>query len=339
MNYGELFEKAWKIIWRHKVLWIFGILASCSTRSGGGGGGGGSGTNFRFNGNQNFQNLPPQWQQFFFNLDRGLQNGTFWAYFAGFIGVVIVVGILLWLIFLALGVFGRVGLIKGAWLADEGAPRLTFSGLWNTGSHYFWRVFWFLLIFSIVMLLVWLILFIPIIIIGLCTLCIGFIVVWLIGWLIYVWVELSIVAIVGEDLAVMDGIRRAWDVITHNWGPVALVTVIVAVGSFILHILIGLPFVVVAIPIIIAVGQQTQAAMTNSFIAALALFCIYLPIAIFLGGVLQSYIGSVWTLLYRRLTGRTGEILPVPSQPVTPEAPAEQVQPGSVDIIEPDDTD
>lgn len=42
MDYGEVLSKAWKIIWKHKILWLFGILASCgalNTMSSGGGGG------------------------------------------------------------------------------------------------------------------------------------------------------------------------------------------------------------------------------------------------------------------------------------------------------------
>ncbi len=43
MDFGEVFSKAWKIIWKYKILWLFGIFASCS----GGGGGGGGGKRFR----------------------------------------------------------------------------------------------------------------------------------------------------------------------------------------------------------------------------------------------------------------------------------------------------
>jgi hypothetical protein len=38
MDFGEVFSKAWKIIWKYKILWLFGIFASCS---GGGAGLGG----------------------------------------------------------------------------------------------------------------------------------------------------------------------------------------------------------------------------------------------------------------------------------------------------------
>ena len=34
MDFGEVLSSAWKIIWKHKVLWIFGILVSCGSANG-----------------------------------------------------------------------------------------------------------------------------------------------------------------------------------------------------------------------------------------------------------------------------------------------------------------
>ncbi len=158
-----------------------------------------------------------------------------------------------------------------------------------------------------------------------------------IGWLISVWVELTVVAIVGEDLDVMAGVRRAWEVISHNWGPVILVTLIIFIGTGILNLLIGVPFVLVVAPILISMGMQGQAVFTNSMIIAGVLFLLYLPVAIFLSGLVQTYATTVWTLLFRRLTGRTGEVLTVPGRPLEPieTVPAAEEPGGHVDIIEP----
>jgi hypothetical protein len=46
MNIGEVLSRAWKITWKYKVLWIFGILAGCA--SGGGSGGGGNGLSYTY---------------------------------------------------------------------------------------------------------------------------------------------------------------------------------------------------------------------------------------------------------------------------------------------------
>jgi hypothetical protein len=34
MDIGSVLSRAWQTIWRHKVLWIFGILAGCSGAGG-----------------------------------------------------------------------------------------------------------------------------------------------------------------------------------------------------------------------------------------------------------------------------------------------------------------
>ena len=41
-DFGEVLSRAWQIIWKHKILWVFGIFAGCA-RGGGGGGGSGMG--------------------------------------------------------------------------------------------------------------------------------------------------------------------------------------------------------------------------------------------------------------------------------------------------------
>ena len=43
MHYTDLIQRAWKITWRYKVLWIFGILLALAGGGGSSGGGGGSG--------------------------------------------------------------------------------------------------------------------------------------------------------------------------------------------------------------------------------------------------------------------------------------------------------
>jgi len=43
MHYTDLIKRAWKITWRYKVLWIFGILLALAGGGGGSGGGGSSG--------------------------------------------------------------------------------------------------------------------------------------------------------------------------------------------------------------------------------------------------------------------------------------------------------
>ena len=53
MNYGEILEKAARILWRFKILWIFGLFSSCA------GSGAGVGSNFRYSvSSAEISNLP-----------------------------------------------------------------------------------------------------------------------------------------------------------------------------------------------------------------------------------------------------------------------------------------
>jgi hypothetical protein len=83
---------------------------------------------------------------------------------------------------------------------------------------------------------------------------------------------------------------------------VAVVALVVIFGGGILTFIIGLPFILVALPMIFVLSSQDQTAMTTALSAMAVMFCCFTPIVIVLKGVLQSYIGSVWTLTFLRLT-------------------------------------
>ncbi|HEY9152431.1 MAG TPA: hypothetical protein VIN60_06050, partial [Anaerolineales bacterium] len=139
MDYSEVLTKAWKIAWKFKVLWIFGILASCGQSRGG---------NFNFNntyrtnGNGfsgSMPNLPPAMMEAITRFVNLFNNPTFiWQFVAAVIAVVCVIV----LVEIFIGTMGRIGLIKGSAEADAGAEKLTFGGLWRESTPYFWRIFW-----------------------------------------------------------------------------------------------------------------------------------------------------------------------------------------------------
>src|SRR5690349_2696941 len=112
-NFGEVLARAWQIIWKHKVLWIFGIFAGCSRgtssfRGNSGGGGGGSG---------GIGQLPPEVMRILQVIQQNLIT---------FIIVGCIVVLLVWAITIFLGTIGRVGLIRGTLQAESGSERLIF---------------------------------------------------------------------------------------------------------------------------------------------------------------------------------------------------------------------
>ncbi len=98
-------------------------------------------------------NLFPQIDRFFAQPDP--------AIIALLIGLGIFFILALIVIFVLLGTIGRVGLIRGAMKAEQGAQRLTFGELWRDGLKYFWRVFGLNLLVGVVIFIAVLALFVP----------------------------------------------------------------------------------------------------------------------------------------------------------------------------------
>jgi hypothetical protein len=328
---GEVLSKAWKIIWKNKILWIFGILASCGRSAGGGGGGGGnSRTNFNLpnNGNFNFENgnnpftngQIPGMEELQRNFDKIFGNGN-----QPVLGIIIGIICLLFIIALIaifLGTIGRIGLIRGTVLAEAGQEPLTFGQVWTASTPYFWKVFLLNLLTGLVIGLAILILILPLILLSIATLGVGILcfipVICLlipITLILNVILEQANVAIVVENLGLWEAVKRGWTVCKTNIGPVAVVALIVIMGGGILEFIFALPLILVFIPLFMGMISKDQTMLTTGLATAGVLLCCLVPVVVALQGVLQSYIGSVWTLTFLRLTAE--KIDPTEHQVVT----------------------
>ena len=79
--------------------------------------------------------------------------------------------------------------------------------------------------------------------------------------------------------------------------------IILGIGGGIVRFLIALPLLAIAAPLLLAAFADTTAAWTTAGIVSIVFFCIYVPIALALNGVVTAYTGTAWALTYRRLTG------------------------------------
>lgn len=123
MDISAIFKRAWEITWKHKGLWLLGILANCSSGS-----------------SQTSSNVSriPQYNVSrgeFPQIDHWLQSvpeGTWIA-----IGIAVIGGlILLALIFWALAAIGNGGLIAGFHMAETGET-VTLASTFQQGFRYF----------------------------------------------------------------------------------------------------------------------------------------------------------------------------------------------------------
>jgi hypothetical protein len=156
--------------------------------------------------------------------------------------------------------------------------------------------------------LVFLVLLIPLIMFGVLTAGIGFACLLpLICLLVPVALVVGVVieqadnAIVLENLGIMDGLRRGWEVFKANLGSVIIMAIILAVIGFVIGLVVVIPILVVVVPAAIAFAAGNGQSTTPLALIGVCI-CLYLPIAIVLQGVLTAYIQSAWTLTFMRLT-------------------------------------
>lgn len=289
-NFGEVLSRAWQIIWKHKVLWIFGIFAACS-RGGNGGGGGSGGGGGTGPGTQPFPEL-----------ERNMEQLGQWIGDNPWIVVVFVVLILgLVLLSILLGTIGRIGLIRGTYQVEQGVDRLNFGELFSESMPYFWRVFGLSFLIGLIAVLI----FIPLTLLGVITGGIGFICILpLFCILIPVLIAVSVVieqanvAIVLEDLGIGDGLRKGWDVVRSNVGPIIIMALILIIGSSIVGFIIALPIIAAVLPFVF--GAATNS--TNPIWFGVVCCAIYFPILLLLNGIVTAYMQTAWALTYMRLT-------------------------------------
>lgn len=310
MDFGEVLSKAWQITWKYKVLWLFGVLASCGSQAGG------QGSNFSFGGDEGGAPgapgdlpLPAGLRRFMFAAERWL-NSLSELEIALLIGGIIVVVLTLVVISVVLGTVGRIGLVRGALAGDGGAESLTFGELFQQVRPYFWRVIGLGLLLALAALVLAgvfaaFVAIFSIATLGIGALCLIPLICLLVpvGWFVSIIVQQAYVAMIADDLNIMDALKGGWEVTKANLGPMVLMGLILILGvNLIGTALIGAPLAFVLIPVFGGLVAGTDAGLRTGLLIAGLCLVAYLPVLIVLGGILRTYYETAWTLTYLRLT-------------------------------------
>lgn len=306
-NFGEVLTRAWQIVWKNRVLWIFGILASC------GRGGSNFNSNVRGNGgNGGFgtpPDLPPQFQDLFRTIEQNL---------TAFIVVIIALACIIWILTIFLSTVGKIGLIRGTAQADGGSESLMFGQLFSESTPYFWRILGLSLLVGLPILVVILAFAVGLVLFAAATssgndisgagfLALIPILVGCVCLLIPVMFVIGMIArqaenaIVLEEMSVMPAISRGWDVFRNNLGPIIIMAIILAVIGLVVGFIIAIPVFIVAVPAFIAF-MAGEAQNWSPLALAGVCICLYIPISLLLNGIAIAFTESAWTLTYMRLT-------------------------------------
>jgi hypothetical protein len=300
MDITAIFKRAWEITWKHKGLWVLGILANCS----GGGGQGSSNISripeYNFGGDEY-----PQ-------LGRWLESIPPEAWVA--IGITLFCFVmLLALIFWVLSAIGSGGLIAGFQMAETGTA-VTLASAFKMGLSYFWKLLVIQLILGIASLMV----FGPIIlggtIMSVLTLGIGLIcLIPLLCLLVPLGIALSLysilaqIALIVEDLDILAAFQRAWQVFRSNLGQVIVMALILIVGNFIVSLILVLPLILMVLPLVVGLIMGTDLSSLTGISVTVIGVLLYLPVLLVAGGIVRTFVTGSWTLTYRELTGATSD--------------------------------
>jgi len=309
MDIGGILTRTWEIIWKNKVLWIFGIFAGCTSASGGNPG------NFTWT----MQEDSPLFAE---GLSRTFQNvpALVWTLgaIAGFLIMLVVVALVIFL-----STIGKIGVIKASHQAESGQEKFTFSQVFKDSTPYFWRVFLLnllvgILVFIILFLLITLGVVGTIATLGIGMLCFIPVICLLVPiiWFVYIVVDQSSIAIVVEELGVIDGLSRGWNVVKSNLGYVIVMGLVLYIGiGMIGGFVISMPIGLIVMPAVFAAALESTGAGAGLALAGLC-FVLYLPFYVALNGFLRGYIQSAWTLTFLELTDEGEELQPFTEAPV-----------------------
>ncbi len=310
MDFGKVLTRAWEIIWKHKILWLFGILASCGSQGGNFGGN----FNYRMDSGE-INNLPPQWQEFFRNLQNGFDR-TPDERMVGFIIIVVCIVLLLALVAWLLSIFGRVSLIKGTLLAEAGKS-FTFSSLARESFPVFGSALLLSFLLGLLPLVLGFLVAVVLVAFSVITFGIGLLCVIPLLCLLVplaiaynVYVEMAYVALVSEGLGVIEAINRGWQVFRNNLGNVAVIALILIIGGLFVGILLGLPIILVFAPFLLGMLANTPDSQNSGLIISGICLVLALPVIILGNGILHSYLQSAWTLAYQQLSATKKKLAP-----------------------------
>ena len=302
MNYGNLIIGAFRITWRFKFLWLYGIFL-------------GTGLNFNsFNYNLSLDDSDAR----LFRGHESVKEITRWindnlTLIIALVAVIIFLALLFWVV----RIISQSAVVWSVAKAkNETAP--TFLEAFKVGLTFFWRLFGLFLLVSLVLVLFLLIFLVPpffiffstfgngpIIAFPILALFILLIILVVIPLIVFVnvLVMYAIRFIVIDDRHIMNALGSSVRLIRNNPGTSLLVwllsaalVIAIAIALFVAIILLGIPIGLLAYFLI-------TSGVTVVKIAILATLGIALTMVILtLSGFGQAYFSAFWTLAWIELT-------------------------------------
>jgi hypothetical protein len=293
MPYFEILAQTWKLLWKNKVILVFGLLAMLVP---------------------GLLGLLMGGSMLFFSVDRFgqfermMNNNETW-FILGWFGFMIV---FMLFSFIATGI-GWAGVLKGTYEVEKGEQGITFSALWKISTPYFGRVLGILFLVGLGMMLVFMVpALLGVLTAGLAFICVlpmMFILIPL-SFLAQMFMSLCIASGVANDTDVFTAIKNAWKVTQKNFWPLALMALLLYLVQMAAGLVISIPAwgaqMLFMIPLM---SDNVNPEMMFTFFGIFML--VLMPLVFLIQGAAQAYVNSGWMLTYLRLTRSPEAEVPV----------------------------
>ena len=294
-NFGEVLTRAWQITWRHKNLWIAGIVVTLISFLS-------VPISLVFNPTFSWVSEPSEVNKALPSIL--LANGLI---------------ILLTILSIPINVVGMSVPSLGTYQLEQGREKVNFRELIRSVFPYFWRVLG-------IFLLVWLGVFVVMIVFGACitlfaaftfgfgALCALPLFILFIppAILVYALMEQGVSAVLVDNLGFSSALQRASELVKKNLGAMALLSIILYLGAAVLSMVLSVPMMIPMVGFLFNRESEPDFESIDKLIRNMNFWMLaFSPFYAVFQGILLTYMQSVWTLTYLRLTRS-----PNPSQPL-----------------------
>jgi hypothetical protein len=336
MGFGDIVKRAWEITWRYKVLWVLGMFAGVSgcTSSFGGrssynSGSGGSTSR----GGAGSDEVLRQLERFGHQLSGAVVT-------LAIIGAALVlIGFVWWL----LGIAARAGLVHGVNEAQEGR-KVTLGEAWAAGFQRWGSVFFLELVLKVpifvILIGILVAVIVPIVRLGVTNatessqvlaalapmcgvLAIGLPLLFVLSYVFGVLYLTALRFIVLDGQSVTASLGSAWRAFRERFKDHFLMYLFNWLLNIASSMILSIPIVVIALALIVpaAVGAAATKNLNALWAGIAGLVALMIPLTLLYTGIWGTYTSSLWTIFFRRMTGREVLVTAAAPSPVAPQPP------------------
>lgn len=336
MGFGDIVKRAWEITWRYKVLWVLGMFAGVSGCTSSFGGrssynSGSSGSASR--GGAGSDEVVRQLERFGHQLSGMIVT-------LAIIGAALaLIGFVWWL----LGIAARAGLVHGVNEAQEGR-KVALGEAWSAGFKRWGSVFFlelvlkvpiFVLVVGIVVAVI-----VPIVRLGgsgttdsaqvlaalapMCgVLAIGVPVTLVLSYVLGVLYLTALRFIVLDGQPATASLGSAWRAFRDRFKDHFLMYLFNWLLNLASSVVFSIPVVIIVIALILpaAIGSAASKNWTALAAGIAGIVALMIPLGLLYTGIWGTYTSALWTIFFRRMTGREVLVAAAAPSPVAPPAP------------------